>query len=88
MRHDIDLIVEPSVSTVLPLGEHPAVGLSIHCLRSQCGCQEVDWPLTLQGIELGFKVWKLDLDLVTNPKQGHEFVCCLLCRQQGSQMLS
>ncbi len=76
MRHDVDLIVEPSVSAVLPLWEHPAVGLSVHCLWPQCSCQEVEWPLTLQGVELGFRVENLDWGLGISPKQGDDFVCC------------
>ena len=87
MRHDIDLIVEPCVSTVLPLWQHPAVCLSVHCLWPECSCQEVDWPLTLQGVELGVRVWNLDLYLGRNPELGDELVCCLLYHQPGSQQL-
>jgi hypothetical protein len=46
-RHDIHVAVWTRVRAVLPVGQHPAVGLAIHGLRAQRGRHQVHAALAL-----------------------------------------
>lgn len=58
LGQDVHLIVDALVGAVLPLGQHPAVGLAVHGLGAQGGGHEEHAALATQGLQLACRVWK------------------------------